>query len=116
MDNPTAQQWHSAFTDAVAAVSELGGAKPGDRTMIDALAPAVDALGKALAAGQPGNLALKDAAEAARRGADDTAGMVARLGRASYLGERATGIPDGGAVAVAIWLEAIASANDPQHP
>jgi dihydroxyacetone kinase len=97
---PTSAQWLDAFGAAVTSIGELGGAKPGDRTMLDALAPAVTAW-------QAGSLA--SAATAADAGAAATAQMRPRLGRASYLGDRALGTPDGGAVAVAIWLKALAS-------
>jgi len=97
---PTSAQWLAAFSAAVASIGELGGAKPGDRTMLDALHPAVSAWH---------NSDFSAAAPAAEAGAAATAQMHPRLGRASYLGERALGTPDGGAVAVAIWLKALAS-------
>lgn len=99
-----------ALDAAVGAITELGGAKPGDRTMIDALAPAADAFRAALAASRSPKAALEAAAAAAEAGARHTATLKPRLGRASYLGERAVGVPDGGAVAVAIWLRSIAAA------
>lgn len=102
--------WNAAFRSALDAVGEIGGAKPGDRTMLDALAPAADAWDQALRDGQSKVAALRAAALAAREGAAATARMSPRLGRASYLGERALGVPDGGAVAVSIWLQAIAEA------
>jgi dihydroxyacetone kinase len=89
--------WPDAFAGAVSAVMQLGGAAVGDRTMIDALAPAARAATDGLNA----------ATEAARRGAESTAHQVARRGRSSYLGERVRGTPDPGAVAVTIWLEAL---------
>ena len=98
---PTSDQWLAAFSAAVTSIGDLGGATPGDRTMLDALVPAVTAWGTdGFAAASP----------AAAAGAAATAQMHPRLGRASYLGERALGTPDGGAVAVAIWLKALASA------
>lgn len=97
---PTSAQWLGAFGAAVTSIGELGGAKPGDRTMLDALAPAVTAW-------QAGGFST--AATAAEAGAAATTHMRPRLGRASYLGDRALGTPDGGAVAVAIWLKALAS-------
>ena len=103
---PAPEHWVEAFGLAVASIGELGGAKPGDRTMLDALHPAVEAFAAALPAGLPA--ALDAAARAAEQGAEATAGMTPRLGRASYLGARAVGVPDGGAVAVAIWLRAMA--------
>ncbi|MEI2415436.1 dihydroxyacetone kinase family protein [Orrella sp. JC864] len=104
---PTPQQWQAAFAAAIQAVMQMGGAKPGDRTMVDALAPAAQAWQQALAAGQDGLQAFDAAIAAARDGAAATAAMQARLGRASYLGTRAVGVPDGGAVAVVRWLEGL---------
>jgi dihydroxyacetone kinase len=92
----------------VNAISELGGARLGDRTMVDALEPAALAFRNALSAGSSPADALKSAADAAEKGAEHTATLRPRLGRASYLGDRAVGVPDGGAVAVAIWLRAMA--------
>ncbi len=97
-----------AFDAAVNAISELGGARLGDRTMVDALEPAAAAFRNALSGGSSAADALKSAAVAAEKGAEHTATLRPRLGRASYLGERAVGVPDGGAVAVAIWLRAAA--------
>ena len=94
-----------AFRAGVAAVATLGGAKPGDRTMLDALVPAADAF--AAAAGGGLQAAARAAAEAAERGAEATATMVPRLGRASYLGARAVGAPDAGAAAVAVWWRSL---------
>ena len=106
--SPTPSDWARAFEDAVAAICALGGARPGDRTMIDALAPASDAISRQVRDGAAPGIILKAAAAAAETGADATAGMPPRLGRASYLGQRALGIADGGAVAVALWLRALA--------
>jgi dihydroxyacetone kinase len=104
---PTPRQWHAALQAAADAIADLGGAKAGDRTMLDALYPAADAYKAALDA----NLAPFEALEAlhlaATRGAEETATLKARAGRAAYLGDRAMGIADGGAVAVAIWMGAL---------
>lgn len=90
----------------LAAVVALGHAAPGDKTMVDALAPAADAL----AAGAAGAGDIREdvaaAARAARAGADATAELVARLGRASYVGELSRGVRDAGAEAVAMFFEA----------
>ncbi|MGV2112151.1 dihydroxyacetone kinase family protein [Agrobacterium salinitolerans] len=107
IEKPTAQQMAEAFVAAVLAVSELGGAKPGDRTMIDALHPAAATFRDKLAAGASADDAWRSALAAGIAGAEATTSMKPRLGRASYLGERAMGHPDAGAVAVSIWLEAI---------
>ncbi|AFL50465.1 ATP-dependent dihydroxyacetone kinase [Sinorhizobium fredii] len=104
---PSAKDWSDAFSLAVDAISELGGAQPGDRTMVDALRPAADALKAGLASGKSPEEAWRAAIDAAIAGANATKTMRPRLGRASYLGERAVGHPDGGAVAVATWLKAL---------
>ncbi|AOI70519.1 dihydroxyacetone kinase family protein [Burkholderia ubonensis] len=104
---PSARDWATAFRSAVEAIGELGGARAGDRTMLDALVPAVDAFDRALENDPNGAAAWAVAVEAAERGAQETARMTPRAGRASYLGERAIGTPDGGAVAVAYWLRAL---------
>lgn len=104
----SASDWADAFAQAVAAVSELGGAKPGDRTMLDALHPAAEAMKAQAARGAKPAEIWRSGLEAAKNGAEATASMAPRLGRASYLGARALGIPDAGAVAVTVWLGALA--------
>ena len=101
--------WATAMTEACNAVTELGGARAGDRTMLDALLPFAATLHNQAAAGEPIRSALIAAAGAAGRGADNTSNMIARRGRSSYLGKRVVGHPDPGAVAAAIWLRAAAS-------
>ena len=87
-----------------------GKAEAGDKTMFDALAPAVGALESALAAGEPWGAALRRASEAADGGRDATTPMLARKGRASYLGERSTGHQDPGATSTALLLTAAVTA------
>ncbi len=99
--------WVAALRAAVAAIGELGGAAPGDRTMLDALHPAAEALAAALARGQAPSAAWAEAVAAAKAGAEATRSMHPRFGRASYLGERAVGHVDAGAAAVVVWLRAI---------
>jgi dihydroxyacetone kinase-like protein len=89
-------------------VVQRGKAAPGDKTMVDALTPAVGALDAAIAAGKSGSEALKEAADAAERGARETVPMVARKGRASYLGERSVGHQDPGATSSALLLRTLA--------
>jgi dihydroxyacetone kinase-like protein len=86
-----------------------GKAQAGDKTMYDALAPAVDALDAALAAGQALPAAIRAAVEAAAAGRDATIPLVARKGRASYLGERSAGHQDPGATSVTLLLTAAAT-------
>jgi dihydroxyacetone kinase len=104
---PAAPDWAAAFDLAVEAISELGGAQPGERTMLDALRPASDAFTAAVDRGEPLAAAWAATVDAAEKGAASTASMMPRVGRASYLGERAVGEPDGGAVAVVCWLRAL---------
>ena len=111
-DVPDARAWSRAFDAAIAAIGELGGARAGDRTMIDALLPASRAFSAGLAAGASPAAAWQRAIEAAEAGAAATATMFPRLGRAAYLGARALDTPDGGAVAAATWIAAIRPVRD----
>jgi dihydroxyacetone kinase-like protein len=95
------QQLAEALRAGVDAVMKLGGAAPGDKTMIDALLPAVDALGESFAA----------ARDAARDGAVATTPMLARKGRASYLGDRSIGHQDPGATSAALLVAALLEAE-----
>jgi dihydroxyacetone kinase len=78
--------------------------------MLDALVPFARTFAEGLQAGAVLRKALLDALEAARRSADETAGITARRGRASYLGGRSLGHPDPGAIAVLVWLAAVVEA------
>ncbi|WP_344525552.1 dihydroxyacetone kinase subunit DhaL [Streptomyces albiaxialis] len=87
-----------ALRAGVDAVTQLGGAAPGDKTMLDALVPAVDAMPKGLDA----------ASAAASEGAEATVPLLARKGRASYLGDRSIGHQDPGATSAALLVAALA--------
>ena len=106
-DEAAAQQWAAAFGAGVDGLMELGGAKPGDRTMVDALKPAADALQSELAGKSEIGAALQAAVNAATDGTAKTASMHPRRGRSSYVGDRVLGHADPGAHAVALWLAAI---------
>ncbi|MFM0670216.1 dihydroxyacetone kinase subunit DhaK [Paraburkholderia sediminicola] len=106
----TPKEWAAAFGAGVDGLMELGGAHPGDRTMVDALKPAADALQSALARQDALDAALQAAVDAATEGASQTASMHPRRGRSSYVGDRALGYVDPGAHAVALWLSAIREA------
>ncbi|MFI9612894.1 dihydroxyacetone kinase subunit DhaL [Streptomyces sp. NPDC052023] len=93
-------QLAQALREGVDAVMTLGGAAPGDKTMIDALVPGVDALADSFAA----------ARTAAEQGALATTPLQARKGRASYLGERSIGHQDPGATSSALLVAALAEA------
>lgn len=90
---------------AVAGIQARGSAELGDKTLLDALVPAVEALREAVAAHLPADEAVTRMAVAARGAAEATKHMQARRGRASYTGERSIGSYDAGAVAVAVLLE-----------
>lgn len=93
---------------AAAGIQQRGGASLGEKTLLDALVPAIDRLEAEIAAGAaPVELARK-AAETARQAAEATSALMARRGRASYTGERSIGSPDAGAVAVGVLAQAIA--------
>ena len=99
-----------ALDAALAGVVELGAAEPGDKTMVDALRPAADALRSAVERGAPLTDALEAAANAAANGARSTVPMQARKGRASYLGERSIGHEDPGAASTALIVAALGRA------
>ncbi len=88
-------------------VRRLGAAAEGDKTMVDAYAPALAALEEAVRAGQPLVTAVKGAAHAAEDGARATLPMQARKGRASYLGARSVGHQDPGAASTALLFAAL---------
>lgn len=92
---------------ALAGVQKLGAAREGEKTMVDALAPAVSALAKAVSEGAGTVAALSAAAAAAAEGAQATISMQALKGRASYLGPRSVGHEDPGAASTALLLGAL---------
>jgi len=98
--------WALALKAAVDGVIMRGKAEPGDKTMIDALTPAVEALEHAKTNGDSLAKALKDSAEAARQGMLATIPLVARKGRASYLGPRSADHQDPGATSSYLILQA----------
>ncbi len=100
----------AALDAALAGVQQLGAAREGDKTMVDALAAATRAFGKAIAEGAAESEALAALAEAAEAGAEATISMQALKGRASYLGPRSVGHEDPGAVSTALILGALRDA------
>jgi dihydroxyacetone kinase-like protein len=109
-DTVAATDFAKALRAGVEGVVQRGRAESGDKTMYDALAPALDALDAALASGAALSAALSDAATAAQNGRDATESMVARKGRASYLGQRSVGHQDPGATSSAMLMAAAATA------
>jgi dihydroxyacetone kinase-like protein len=100
-------QLGEALTAALDGVVELGAASEGDKTMVDALAPAVEAYKLAVTDGSSVEAAVRHAAEAAEEGMRATVPMQAKKGRASYLGERSIGHQDPGATSAALILRAL---------
>lgn len=100
----------AALRAAVDAIAALGRSRPGEKTMLDALVPAVAALEAAAAAGADLPGALRRAADAAETGARATVPLLATKGRASYLGERSIGHLDPGAVSSTLLIRALADA------
>ena len=95
-------QLAQSLQSGLRAVSRQTKARPGDKTMMDALIPAVEAVCAAAGAGKTIPEALDDAALAAKLGAESTQHLVARYGRARSLGERTRGYPDAGATTIAL--------------
>jgi dihydroxyacetone kinase-like protein len=106
-DEVSATDLAAALRAGLVGVVERGKAGAGDKTMYDALAPAVDALDAAIGDDVPLEAALDAASAAAAGGRDATTPMLARKGRASYLGERSVGHQDPGATTVALLLDAL---------
>lgn len=107
-DGPTVSDLAAGLSRGVATVQRYGKAAVGDKTMVDAFAPAAETL---TARSDEGVTALAAAADAAREGARSTSDLVARRGRASYVGEVARGVLDPGAAAAALMVEALAAAG-----
>jgi dihydroxyacetone kinase-like protein len=108
-DQPTFDdpQLVEVLAAALASVKDLGTAALGDKTMVDALEPAVETLRAKLARGEPLPQALEEAAAAAEAGMRATIPLQARKGRASYLGERSVGHQDPGATSTALIVRAL---------
>jgi dihydroxyacetone kinase-like protein len=104
----SAEEFGALLEKGLNGVVQRGKANPGDKTMIDAMQPAVEAYRKALQGGEPISDALKKAAETARDGMKATIPLVAKKGRASYLGERSAGHQDPGATSTALLFQAAA--------
>ena len=100
----------AAFRAGVDGVVARGKAELEDKTMVDALLPAAEALSAAVDAGEPLEAALRAAADAAAKGRDSVTPLVARKGRASYLGERSADHVDPGAASAVLLVEAAATA------
>jgi dihydroxyacetone kinase phosphoprotein-dependent L subunit len=93
----------------LAGIQDLGSAKPGDKTLLDTLAPACDAFDAAVSGGADFAAALAELSRAAEVGRDSTIGMMARIGRAARLGERSRGVLDAGATSCCLILQSLAA-------
>ncbi len=109
-EKPDASAVHRALDSSLAALREIGKAKPGDKTMIDTLDPFVRSFGEAAGGGASLDDAWRQALPAAEKGADSTADMISTRGRASKLGERSRGHKDPGAVSMLYVLRAAGDA------
>lgn len=106
----SADDWSGVLEAALNGVITRGKASPGDKTMVDALTPGLTALKQAVADGADTSEALRRSAAAAEQGMKDTIPLVARKGRASYLGERSVGHQDPGATSSYLLLKTAADA------
>jgi dihydroxyacetone kinase-like protein len=98
------------FRSAIEGMKKRGNSDLGDKTLLDALIPAVDTLEEAFNEGKETTVALDEAAAVARERAEATRPMIAKRGRAAYTGERSIGTLDAGAVAMAVLFEAVSKA------
>ncbi len=99
----------NAFEVGLRAVAKISPAQPGDKTMMDALCPAVSAFRAAAAGGKNVEQAMEDAATATQTEADSTKNFAARFGRAKFLKEKTLGCPDAGAVSIALLFSGFSS-------
>ena len=106
--NPSSDEVIAALRAAIDGIKQRGDTDLGDKTLLDALEAALDEHEKALNEGAPD--ALERAAAVARTSAENTKGMLAKRGRASYTGERSRDSVDAGAVGIAVMLEAVSKA------
>lgn len=117
---PQVEELVEALAAGQAIVQRYGEAEVGDKTMVDALAPAVEAMRRSLHDGEPSQHVLEAGEAAAVEGARSSAESLARRGRASYVGEASQGVIDPGAAAMALVLGAARAAADAgrgeQHP
>jgi len=108
MPDPSADDVIAALRAAIDGIKQRGNSDLGDKTLLDALVPAVDELEAAL--GEGAGVALERAAGKARESAEATKGMLAQRGRASYTGERSRDSVDAGAMGVAVMFEEVSKA------
>jgi D-erythrulose 4-kinase len=105
---PTAKDVATGVRDGYDALVKLGGAQPGDKTMLDALLPFSQALSDAVGSGRPLDEAWATAAECSEEAAQATADLRPKVGRARPLAERSIGTPDAGAISMALCMRTVA--------
>lgn len=103
-----ANVFYAAIASGRDMLMEIGGAKPGDKTLLDAICPAVQAFGEANEEGRSFAACLQAMQQAANTGMESTRDLVAKVGRASRLGERSRGVLDAGASSCALILGSLA--------
>jgi phosphoenolpyruvate---glycerone phosphotransferase subunit DhaL len=111
--SPSGQDVVAAMRASIEGIKQRGKSDVGDKTLLDALVPAVDTLEQQFSAGKPAGEAIQAAAQTARDAAEATKTMLAKRGRASYSGERSQASVDAGAMAVAVIFEAVSQAWSP---
>jgi len=104
-----ARDFETMLKNALSGIQEIGSAKRGDKTLLDTLIPGVEAYSSALDAGKDFQEALAAMQTAAKEGWQSTEGMVAKIGRASRLGERSRGVLDAGATSCWLILNSMAN-------
>lgn len=108
----SAADFNAMLANAVEGVMDIGSAKRGDKTLLDTLIPAAEAFSEAQAQGMDFGLCLRAMAAAAEAGWKETENMVAKIGRASRLGERSRGVLDAGATSCCLLLESLAQSME----
>ncbi|MEZ2131439.1 MULTISPECIES: dihydroxyacetone kinase subunit DhaL [unclassified Sinorhizobium] len=103
-----AETFGAMLKNGLEGIEAIGSAKVGDKTLLDTLVPAIDAFKEANAEGKSFSEALDALVVAAEKGRDSTKDLVAKIGRASRLGERSLGVLDAGATSCALILKALA--------
>lgn len=112
-DEVSAADFAAALQQIISDLAEISPAKVGDKTLMDCLVPAVDAVSKSVESGDDFSTALDKMVVAAREGRDSTKDLIAQLGRASRLGERSRGVLDAGATSCCLILETMAETIKP---
>jgi dihydroxyacetone kinase len=111
--DPSSEDVIAALRAAIEGIKQRGNSDLGDKTLLDALVPAVDTLEEQLKAGKPAAEALQAATATAQQAAEATKGMLAQRGRAAYSGDRSRESVDAGAQAIAVFFEAVTRAWSP---